>query len=147
MNIGRVCVKIAGREAGSIAVIVDHVDDTFVLIDGVVKRRKCNKNHLEPTSKIIEIKPKAEKKEVLDKLVAAGLLPDALAKKASEKKSKTPGEKPVAKRAMKTAEKKVKKKTAPKKAEPKAEKKEAAPKKSAPKKKAPAKKAAKPAKK
>ena len=50
------CVKIAGRDAGGRAVIVDVLDDNFVLIDGGVRRRKCNIIHLEPSDKKIDIK-------------------------------------------------------------------------------------------
>ena len=56
MDIGRLCIKIAGRNAGKYCVIVDKVDDNFVLIDGNVKRKKCNINHLEPLDKVLEIK-------------------------------------------------------------------------------------------
>jgi len=45
--IGRVCMKIAGRDAGKIGVIVDTLENGFVLIDGAVRRRKCNVMHLE----------------------------------------------------------------------------------------------------
>lgn len=54
--IGRVCIKLSGRESNKIAVIVDKIDKNFVLIDGNVKRRKCNLSHLELTGKLIDIK-------------------------------------------------------------------------------------------
>jgi large subunit ribosomal protein L14e len=62
---GRVCLKIAGREAGKYCVIVDSVDDNFVMVTGPktvtgVKRRKCNIDHIEPTENTIEIGPKAD---------------------------------------------------------------------------------------
>ena len=56
MNIGQLCIKIAGRNAGSYCVIVDKVDESFVLIDGNVKRKKCNIRHLEPLDKVLKIK-------------------------------------------------------------------------------------------
>lgn len=56
LDIGRICIKKAGREAGMIAVIVKKVDETYVLIDGNVKRRKCNIAHLEPSDNLIKIK-------------------------------------------------------------------------------------------
>jgi len=43
---GRICVKTAGRDAGLKCVIVDVLDDKFVLIDGETRRRKCNILHL-----------------------------------------------------------------------------------------------------
>lgn len=65
LEIGRVCLKIAGRESGSFCVIVDKIDDKFVLITGPksitkVKRRKCNTSHLEPTSEKFNIDSKAD---------------------------------------------------------------------------------------
>ena len=59
-ELGRVCLKVAGREAGRYAVIVDTVDENFVIVSGPktitgVKRRKCNVDHLEPTENKFEI--------------------------------------------------------------------------------------------
>jgi len=53
IEVGRICVKIAGREAGRKCVIVDIIDENYVLITGPkqltgVKRRRCNINHIEP---------------------------------------------------------------------------------------------------
>jgi large subunit ribosomal protein L14e len=63
-EIGRLCVKVAGREAGSKIVIVDVIDKNFVLIDGQTKRKKCNISHLEPLPQIIKIKKNASTDEV-----------------------------------------------------------------------------------
>ena len=62
---GRIVLKIAGREAGKYAVIVENIDDNFVLITGPktitgVKRRKCNIDHIEPTENKFDISPKAD---------------------------------------------------------------------------------------
>ncbi|MDI9618740.1 50S ribosomal protein L14e [Methanothermobacter sp.] len=57
IEVGRVCVKTAGREAGEKCVILDIIDKNFVEVVGVnVKNRRCNIGHLEPTEKKIEIK-------------------------------------------------------------------------------------------
>lgn len=56
MEVGRVCVKIAGHEAGRRCVIVDVLDDNYVVVSGPgVKRRRCNILHLEPTDKKLDI--------------------------------------------------------------------------------------------
>jgi len=60
---GRVVLKIAGREAGKYAVILEKVDDTFVLLTGPktitgVKRRKCNIDHIEPTEHKFDLQAK-----------------------------------------------------------------------------------------
>ena len=64
IQIGRVCVKIAGRDAGKKCVIVDILDDNYVLIDGETRRRKCNILHLEPLKEVIKIKKKASHEEI-----------------------------------------------------------------------------------
>ena len=62
--IGQLCVKIAGRESGKYCVIVDKIDSNYVLIDGNLRRKKCNINHLELLSKNINIKKGASTSEV-----------------------------------------------------------------------------------
>lgn len=64
IEIGRICLKLAGRDAGRECIIVNVLDDKYVLIDGNVRRRKCNILHLEPTSKKIEIKKGASHEDV-----------------------------------------------------------------------------------
>jgi large subunit ribosomal protein L14e len=64
MEVGRIVIKLAGRDAGREAVIVDILDDKFVLLDGNVRRRKCNVLHLEPTDRKIDIKKGASHENV-----------------------------------------------------------------------------------
>jgi large subunit ribosomal protein L14e len=69
MKSGRVCIKLAGREAGSKCVIIDVVDKNFVTIIGPgVRKRNCNVNHLEPLDQIIKIKKGASDAEILKSL-------------------------------------------------------------------------------
>ena len=64
-DIGRVCVKIMGREAGKYCVIVDIIDKNYLIIDGlVVRRRRTNYKHVEPLTEMIEIKKGADHAEV-----------------------------------------------------------------------------------
>ncbi len=74
IEVGRVCIKTAGREAGKVCVIVDVLDKNFVVVDGLVKRRRCNIKHLEPTEKKVDIQQGASTEEVKLALDAAGLL-------------------------------------------------------------------------
>jgi large subunit ribosomal protein L14e len=74
IEVGRVCIKTAGREAGKVCVIVDILDKNFVIVDGLVKRRRCNIKHLEPTEKKVDIQKGASTEEVKLALDAAGLL-------------------------------------------------------------------------
>ncbi len=64
MKIGQVCVKIAGREANKKCIIVDILNDSFVLIDGNVKRKKCNIKHLEPLDEVLKISKNASTSKV-----------------------------------------------------------------------------------
>lgn len=69
IEVGRICVKIAGREAGQKCVVVDLIDKNFVLVTGPpkitgVKRRRVNVNHIEPTEKKITIKRGDGDKEI-----------------------------------------------------------------------------------
>ncbi len=79
IEVGRICVKICGREAGKKCVIVDVIDKSFVLVTGPksvtgVKRRRANINHLEPLAEKIDIKKGASDEEVLKALKEKGLL-------------------------------------------------------------------------
>jgi large subunit ribosomal protein L14e len=79
IEIGRICVKISGREAGRKCVIVDIIDENYVLITGPksltgVKRRRCNINHIEILDKKIDIAKGASDEEVMKRLESLGLL-------------------------------------------------------------------------
>ncbi|MBU7044143.1 MAG: 50S ribosomal protein L14e [Theionarchaea archaeon] len=74
MNVGRICTKLSGREAGETCVVIDVVDKSYVMISGPsVRRRKCNIKHLEPHERAIEIKKGASDEEVLELLKKEGL--------------------------------------------------------------------------
>ena len=64
MEIGRVCRKIAGRDGGSIAVVIDNIDDNYVMVDGYVRRKRCNVKHLDPTELVIKISKNASTDEI-----------------------------------------------------------------------------------
>ena len=79
IEVGRICVKILGREAGKKCVIVDIVDKNFVLITGPktvsgIKRRRANITHIEPTSEKLEMKRGATDEEIAEALKTAGKL-------------------------------------------------------------------------
>jgi large subunit ribosomal protein L14e len=69
-DVGRMCIKVAGREAGKYCVVVKKLDSNFVLVTGPrsvtnVKRRKCNILHLEPLKESLKIKDDASDEEVI----------------------------------------------------------------------------------
>ena len=79
IEVGRVCVKVAGRESGRKCVIVDVMDKSFVLVTGPktvtgVKRRRVNINHVAPTEDTIQVKRGASDEEVTQMLEASGKL-------------------------------------------------------------------------
>ena len=82
MDIGRVCVKTAGKDAGKTVVVVEKLDSHFVVIDGPIKRKRCNIFHLEPTTKLITLKDKAPHADVVKAFKQLGI-------EITEKKSKT----------------------------------------------------------
>lgn len=91
IEIGRLCVKIAGRDAGKKAIIIDILDDKYVLIDGETRRRKCNILHLEPLNQVIKIKKNASHEDVSKVLKEIGI-------QSRETKPKQKIEKPKKKR-------------------------------------------------
>jgi len=67
-EVGRLAIKLAGRDAGKYCVIIEKINDTLVLIDGQVRRRKCNMKHLEPLKTVIKIKKGASHADVVKEL-------------------------------------------------------------------------------
>lgn len=63
-DVGRVCIKIAGRDAGNKCVVVEQLDNTYVLIDGATRRKKVNIKHLEPLDEVLKLKKGASHEEV-----------------------------------------------------------------------------------
>jgi len=102
LEVGRVCVKIAGREAGKYCVVVRKENNAFVIVTGPkiltgVKRRRSNIAHLEPTQYIIEIPENASDEVVLDGFEKAMLItklglkkPSAATMKAEKAKVQAP---------------------------------------------------------
>jgi large subunit ribosomal protein L14e len=84
IEVGRVCVKVAGRESGRKCVIIDVMDKSFVLVTGPkkvtgVKRRRVNINHVAPTEVAIQIKRGASDNEVTQMIEASGKLEEMAA--------------------------------------------------------------------
>src|SRR3989338_4165315 len=94
IEIGRLCIKTAGRDAGLKCVIVDILDNKFVLIDGETRRRKCNILHLEPLKDTIKIEKNASHEELKEEFEKLGLkIRETKPKQKTErliKKRKTP---------------------------------------------------------
>lgn len=63
-QVGRLCTKIAGRDADKKCVIVDVLDNGYVMIDGETRRRKCNIVHLIPTAQQFDLSKNAPREDV-----------------------------------------------------------------------------------
>jgi large subunit ribosomal protein L14e len=108
-DVGRLCIKTAGREAGKYCVVLNKIDSNFVLVTGPrsvtqVKRRKCNILHLEPLKESLKIKADASDEEVIKAYEEASLF-TKLDLQKPEHKAEHPEEEKEAK-----PEKKAKKK-------------------------------------
>ena len=135
LDVGTVCMKVAGREAGKYCVVLKKMDNTFVLITGPkqltgVKRRRCNVEHLEPTQYSLKIAAEAADDVVIKAYDAIGLtkklslrLPSPEVMKEVEKKIKE-----IPKKVEKPEKPKKEEKKPVEKKEKKVEKKEEKPK-------------------
>ena len=73
VEVGRICVKLVGREAGRKCVVVELADKSFAKVTGPktvtgVRRRRVNISHIEPIKEKIKIMRGASDKEVADVL-------------------------------------------------------------------------------
>jgi large subunit ribosomal protein L14e len=90
MEVGRLCIKTAGRDAGKKCVIVEVMDEKFVMIDGETRRRKCNVRHLEPLTETIKLSKGAAHTSVISEFKKLGMeITATKPRKAAEKPTKT----------------------------------------------------------
>lgn len=98
IELGRLCLKTAGRDASKKCLVIDIVDKNFVMIDGETRRKRCNILHLEPLSQKLEVKKGASHEEVKEVFKNLGIeLKDKKPKEAkadvSEKETKEENQK------------------------------------------------------
>jgi hypothetical protein len=65
-EIGRVCIKTKGKDAGRVCVVIDHIDEKHVMIDGLTRRKKCSLTHLERTDIRVAIVNGASHESVIE---------------------------------------------------------------------------------
>jgi len=87
-EVGRLCMKTVGRDAGKKCLIIDVIDEHFVLIDGQTRRRKCNIKHLEPLNQTVQLTKNAPAPEVVRVLKEIGILVEEKKPKAKATKAK-----------------------------------------------------------
>lgn len=135
LDIGRVCIKTAGREAGRACVVIDTIDETYVMITGPkgltrVRRRKCNIAHLEPLEFQLKLAKNASDNEVakllqaekiLEKILPGKPVPRPERPREEPKAPKVPvkGKKGLRERILGRAKKEEKKPEKPKEEKPK----------------------------
>jgi large subunit ribosomal protein L14e len=90
-DVGRVCLKTAGREAGRYCVVVKKLEGNFVLVTGPrevtgIKRRKCSIGHLEPLAHTVQIGADADDEQVAAAFERAGLFAALKLEKPTEEK-------------------------------------------------------------
>jgi large subunit ribosomal protein L14e len=99
LEVGRVCMKIAGREAGKYCVVIkpagkDKDEKSFVLVSGPkmltgVKRRKANTEHLKATEHKIDIPDDAADDQIFSAYEKVGLIAKLGLKKPSAAQMKS----------------------------------------------------------
>jgi len=124
LEVGRVVMKTAGREAGKYAVVLKKMDSAFVLISGPkiltgVKRRRCNINQLQPLQHILEIKEEAADEDIISALEKSNIITQLGLRRPSAAEIKAEKAKP----AKEEKPKKEKKEEKPKKEDKKEKKK------------------------
>lgn len=78
IEVGRICLKLAGRESGKKCVIIEIIDKGFVIITGPkkitgVKRRRASINHIAPLKEKISINRGSSDEEVIKALETSGM--------------------------------------------------------------------------
>lgn len=102
LDIGRICIKTAGRESGKYCVVLKKLvyektkSDSFVLVAGPklltgVKRRRSNIQHLKPTAYTLEVKEDATDEEIISAYDKANLITKFNLKKPSAAELKEAG--------------------------------------------------------
>jgi len=120
MEVGRVCMKLAGREAGKYCVVVKKMNEAFVEVTGPkiltgVKRRRANIEHLEALEYVLQINDSASDEDVVAALEKAGLMTKLGLKKPSAADMKAEKAKPEKEEKAEKKEAKEKKEEKPKK--------------------------------
>ena len=73
LDVGRLCVKTAGRDAGKTCVIVDTLENDYLLVDGETRRRKVSSSHVEPLDRTINVPKGASHEQVVHAFKTIGI--------------------------------------------------------------------------
>ena len=73
LEVGRVCYKTRGRSQGNKVVVLEHLKNGFVVIEGInTKRKNCNPRELFPTPQKIDVKKEAKRDAIVKMLKETG---------------------------------------------------------------------------
>lgn len=72
-DIGRICMKIAGRDSKKYCVVIEKIDDNYVMVDGETRRKKVNVKHLMPLNKKIDVTKNASHDKIVEAFNKLGL--------------------------------------------------------------------------
>jgi len=70
LEIGCVCIKLKGKDAGKVCAVIDHIDASHVMVDGLTRRKKCRSTHLRKTDLKVKISEGASHDEVINALAS-----------------------------------------------------------------------------
>ena len=98
IKVGTVCTKTAGRENGNICIILENIDDIFVIVAGPsVRKKRCNVKHLSQLPRELVVSKGASQADASKLLADAGLVEESEVSAPKKKAdAKTPA-KPVKK--------------------------------------------------
>ncbi len=98
-DVGRICLKTAGRDAGNFCMVIKKLELPYVIVEGYTRRKKVNIRHLEPTDKVVEISEEATREKVIIALEKEGYKikqkKGPKYQKSESKESDKPKEKPA----------------------------------------------------
>lgn len=88
-EIGRLVLKVAGRDAGKVGVIISPVQDKKILVDGLVRRKNVSTKHIIPLKATIKVKENETKEVILKELEKLGYkIEEKYTKKITSEKPK-----------------------------------------------------------
>lgn len=88
VKVGDVALKTAGRDAGNLCVLVDILDEKYAVVDGNVRRRKCNMKHLVFLGKDVSLGKNSTRQDILNALKKSGFKFEEI-KKGAKREKKT----------------------------------------------------------
>lgn len=94
IEVGVVCLKNTGREAGRYCIVLKKINNSFVNVTGPklltgIKKRRCNVDHLTPTEHKIEIKEDSSDEEIIAALEKQNIITKLKLKKPSAAQMKS----------------------------------------------------------